>query len=150
MYGEIAAAMTAAPCRVSRAATQPMRSMFVSRSSFEKPRPFERCVRTVSPSRYSTMCPRSSRSGPTRWAIVLLPEPESPVNHRVKPPVPFLVRLGMLVRVDVFGHFSSIWMPHSSLSEPAQRPARSSSSGLVGRVQGMHPIDRYPTSCSGL
>ena len=33
-------------------------------------------------------------------------------------------------------------MPHSSLSEPAQRPARSSSSGLVGRVQGMQPIER--------
>ena len=33
---------TAAPCRVNREATQPMRSMFVSRSSFEKPRPFER------------------------------------------------------------------------------------------------------------
>ena len=28
-------------------------------------------------------------------------------------------------------------MPHSSLSDPAQRPARSSSSGRVGRVQGM-------------
>ena len=41
------------------------------------------------------------------------------------------------------------WMPHSSLSEPAQRPARSSSSGVVGRVQGMHPIERYPASCSG-
>ena len=59
--------------RVSREATQPMRSMFVSRSSFEKPRPFERCVRTVSPSRYSTTWPRCSSSGPTRCAIVVLP-----------------------------------------------------------------------------
>ena len=33
-------------------------------------------------------------------------------------------------------------MPHSSLSEPAQRPARSSSSGEIGRVHGMHPIER--------
>ena len=41
-------------------------------------------------------------------------------------------------------------MPHSSLSEPAQRPARSSSSGAVGRVHGMQPIERYPVSCSGL
>ena len=57
------------------------------------------------------------------------------------------VGLGVLVRVDVFGHMlsligSSVWMPHSSLSEPAQRPARSSSSGEIGRVHGMHPIDR--------
>src|SRR4029453_3252986 len=44
----------------------------------------------------------------------------------------------------------STWMPHSSLSEPAQRPARSSSPGAVGRVHGMQPIDRYPASWSGL
>ncbi len=80
-------------------------------------------------------------------ALARAGEPGEPQGEAA---LPFLVRLGMLVRVDVFGHFSSMWMPHSSLSEPAQRPARSSSSGLVGRVQGMHPIDRYPTSCSGL
>ena len=85
-YGEIAAAITAPPWRVSRDATQPIRSMFVSRSSFEKPRPFERWVRTVSPSRYSTTWPRRSSSGPTRCAIVVLPEPERPVNQSVKPP----------------------------------------------------------------
>src|SRR4051812_21503647 len=85
-YGEIAAAITAPPWRVRRAATQPIRSMFVSRSSFEKPRPLERCVRTVSPSRYSTMWPRRSSSGPTRCAMVVLPAPERPVNQRVKPP----------------------------------------------------------------
>src|SRR5919198_824718 len=44
----------------------------------------------------------------------------------------------------------SKWMPHSNLSEPAQRPARSSSSGRVGRVHGMQPIERKPTSWSGL
>jgi len=38
--------------------------------------------------------------------------------------------------------FSSKWMPHSSLSESAHRPARSSSSGRVGRVHGMQPIER--------
>ena len=85
-YGEIAAAITAPPWRVRREATQPIRSMFVSRSSFEKPRPFERCVRTVSPSRYSTIRPRRSSSGPTTWAIVDLPDPERPVNQSVKPP----------------------------------------------------------------
>src|SRR5262245_34427333 len=62
-----------------------MRSMFVSRSSFEKPSPFDRCVRTTSPSRYSTTRPRRSSSGPTISAIVVLPAPERPVNQRVKP-----------------------------------------------------------------
>jgi hypothetical protein len=73
-YGEIAAASTAAPCLVRRADTQPILSMFASRSSFENPSPFDRCVRTVSPSRYSTIGPRSSIAGPTRWAIVVLPD----------------------------------------------------------------------------
>src|SRR5262249_42753149 len=63
-------------------------------------------------------------------------------------------RLRMLRRVDVLGHVPpsgvSMWMPHSSLSEPAQRPARSSSSGEIGRVHGMHPIERKPTSWRGL
>src|SRR6266508_4238365 len=59
--------------------------MFVSRSSFEKPSPFERWVRTASPSRYSTSKPEPSSSGPTICAIVVLPAPESPVNQSVKP-----------------------------------------------------------------
>src|SRR3989440_7672770 len=84
-YGEIAETITAAPCRVSREATQPMRSMFVSRSSFEKPRPLQRCSRTSSPSSHSTERPRRSSSGRTSSAIVVLPAPESPVNQRVKP-----------------------------------------------------------------
>ena len=57
-----------------------MRSMFVSRSSFENPRPFERCVRTTSPSRYSTRWPRR-RPGPTISAIVVLPAPDRPVQR---------------------------------------------------------------------
>src|SRR2546421_4453762 len=84
-YGEIAETITAAPCRVSREATQPMRSMFASRSSFEKPRPLQRCSRTSSPSSHSTSSPRRSSSGRTSSAIVVLPAPESPVNQRVKP-----------------------------------------------------------------
>src|SRR5262245_4104547 len=43
-------------------------------------------MRTLSPSRYSTISPRRSSSGPTRCAMVVLPEPDSPVNQRVKPP----------------------------------------------------------------
>jgi hypothetical protein len=77
---------------------------------------------------------RLARSGEAR-------EPESEASAAVG------LRLGVLVRVDVLTHavlsrFVFSWMPHSSLSEPAQRPARSSSSGLVGRVHGMHPIER--------
>ena len=34
-----------------------------------------------------------------------------------------------------------MWMPHSSLSEPVQRPARSSSPTTTARVHGMQPID---------
>src|SRR6267142_2552403 len=59
--------------------------MFVSRSSLEKPRPFERWVRTTSPSRYSTWCSFFSSSAPTSSAIVDLPAPESPVNQSVNP-----------------------------------------------------------------
>ena len=33
------------------------------------------------------------------------------------------------------------WIPHSSLSDPRQRPARGSSPGLVAEVQGAHPTD---------
>src|SRR2546421_5232641 len=62
-----------------------MRSMFVSRSSFEKPSPLDRCSRTSSPSSHSTRSPRRSSSGRTSSAIVVLPAPERPVNHRVKP-----------------------------------------------------------------
>ena len=59
--------------------------MFVSRSSFEKPRSFERCVRTTSPSSTSTWAPRRSSSAPTRRDTVVLPAPESPVSQTVNP-----------------------------------------------------------------
>src|SRR2546421_1817098 len=81
----MAETITAAPCRVSRDATQPIRSMLVSRSSFEKPRPFDRCSRTSSPSSHSTSRPLRSSSGRTSAAIVVLPAPLKPVNHNVNP-----------------------------------------------------------------
>src|SRR5215210_829489 len=59
--------------------------MFVSRSSLENPSPFERCSRTSSPSSHSTLRPRRSSSGRTSSAIVVLPEPLSPVNQSVNP-----------------------------------------------------------------
>src|SRR5438105_12763012 len=62
-----------------------MRRMFASRSSFEKPRPFDKFVRTSSPSRTSTLSPRARNSGTSLPASVVLPAPESPVNHRTNP-----------------------------------------------------------------
>ena len=43
-----------AALKASSDATKPMRRMLVSRSSFEKPSPFDRCSRTSSPSSSST------------------------------------------------------------------------------------------------
>ena len=37
-----------------------------------------------------------------------------------------------------------VWMPHSVLARPRQRPARSSSPSAVRLVQGIHPTDRKP------
>src|SRR5271169_3250165 len=62
-----------------------MRRMLVSRSSFEKPRPFERCVRTSSPSSTSTWTPRARSSALNIAASVLLPEPLRPVNQTTNP-----------------------------------------------------------------
>src|ERR1051326_2103854 len=62
-----------------------MRRMFVSRSSFEKVKPFERFSRTSSPSSTSTLRPLSRNIGATCRASVLLPLPERPVNHRMNP-----------------------------------------------------------------
>src|SRR6266853_2769349 len=43
----------------------------------------------------------------------------------------------------------TVWMPHSVLGLPRQRPARASSSGDVRLVQGMQPTDRKPEATSG-
>src|SRR5258708_36871912 len=62
-----------------------MRAMLTSRSSREKPSPFERCVRTTSPSSDSTFFPSASSLGASASASVLLPAPERPVNHSTTP-----------------------------------------------------------------
>src|SRR4051794_5824864 len=62
-----------------------MRRMLVSLSSFEKPRPLERLVRTSSPSRTSTWTPRAESSAESMAASVLLPAPLNPVNQTTKP-----------------------------------------------------------------
>ena len=70
-------------------------------------------------------------------------EAEVKLRGQIKSALAYPVGFRVFVRVDVLRHCApSICMPHSSLSEPAQRPARSSSSGEVGRVQGMQPIER--------
>src|SRR5262252_2316486 len=62
-----------------------MRRMLVSRSSFEKPRPLDRLVRTSSPSSTSARRPRSASSACSRLAIVDFPAPDRPVSHTTKP-----------------------------------------------------------------
>ena len=83
-----------------------MRSMFVSRSSFEKPRPFERCVRTVSPSRYSTMWPRAVELGPDEVRDRRLARAREAGEPEREAAAADGVGLGVLVRVDVVGHAS--------------------------------------------
>src|SRR5882762_2584359 len=74
--------------------------MLVSRSSLEKPRPFERFSRTMSPSRISSFEPRSRRWPSSSLEIVVLPAPESPVNQRVKPFSSAIATSVLLVSVD--------------------------------------------------
>src|SRR5918996_4475220 len=62
-----------------------MRRMFVSRSSLENPKPLDRFSRTTSPSRISTGTPDSSNVSSTWCAIVVLPEPDKPVNQMTAP-----------------------------------------------------------------
>src|ERR1044072_9489485 len=98
-YGEMAAVITGTSLRESRFATNAIRRMFVSRSSFENPSPLERFSRTTSPSSTSSFEPRL-RSSLTRWVVIVdLPEPESPVNHRQKPLSSAIVGV-LLVSVD--------------------------------------------------
>src|SRR5258708_38378315 len=62
-----------------------MRCTLISRSSLLKLRPFERCVRTTSPSSTSTFAPAARRRASMMPEMVLLPAPESPVNQSTKP-----------------------------------------------------------------
>src|ERR671911_2335131 len=81
----MAATSTATPCLDSLPATYPMRAMLVSRSSRLKPRPWQRLVRTSSPSSSSTRWPRSARAGASLAATVDLPAPDRPVSQSTKP-----------------------------------------------------------------
>src|ERR1044072_6342566 len=76
--------------------------MLVSRSSFEKPSPLERFSRTMSPSRISSLEPRSRSAVSRIPEIVVLPAPESPVNQRVKPFSSAIATSVLLVSVDKY------------------------------------------------
>ncbi len=74
------------PCREISAATQPMRRMLVSRSSWEKVSPALRWRRTTSPSRLVIVrLPSSSIRSITAWARVDLPLPDRPVKNSTTP-----------------------------------------------------------------
>src|ERR1035441_2598819 len=81
----MAAATAITPLRASSSQTKPMRRTFSSRSSLLKPRPFDRCVRTTSPSSTSTWAPNLRNFSSSKREIVLLPAPLMPVNHNLKP-----------------------------------------------------------------
>src|SRR5918997_3761478 len=81
----MAETITPTPLRVRRSATKPILNTLVSLSSRLKPRPLERLVRTISPSRTSILPCLWRSSLSTISAMVVLPAPERPVNHSVNP-----------------------------------------------------------------
>src|SRR5215212_5697126 len=81
----MALTITPTPWRVRRSATKPILKTLVSLSSLEKPRPLERLVLTMSPSRTSILRKRFLSSCSTISEMVVLPAPDRPVNHKVKP-----------------------------------------------------------------
>src|ERR671919_2721394 len=85
LKGEMALTITPTPLRVNKSATNPILKTLVSLSSLEKPRPLDRLVLTMSPSRTSILRKRFLSSCSTISDMVVLPAPDKPVNHSVKP-----------------------------------------------------------------
>src|SRR5215213_6861380 len=85
LKGEMALTITPTPLRVNKSATKPILKTLVSPSSLEKPRPLDRLVLTMSPSRTSILRKRFLSSCSTISDMVVLPAPDRPVNHSVKP-----------------------------------------------------------------
>ncbi len=93
-YGEISEATTITSWRSRRLARNPTRRTWASRSARVNP-VCGKMSRIVSPSRCSTRIPRRSSSSSTFAAIVLLPEPDRPVNQTTAawpPRLPTLTR----------------------------------------------------------
>ena len=84
-YGLIAAQITTPPCRAISEATYPIRRMLISRSSLLNPNPFDRCVRTTSPSNTVTWRPCSKIRSVSTSPVVDLPDPLKPVNQMHAP-----------------------------------------------------------------
>src|SRR5919112_88108 len=85
LKGEMALTITPTPLRVNKSATNPILKTLVSLSSLEKPRPLDRLVLTMSPSNTSILGKRFLSSYSTISDMVVLPAPDRPVNHNVKP-----------------------------------------------------------------
>src|SRR6266498_1107826 len=101
-----------------------MRRMLVSRSSFENPRPFDRLVRTSSPSSISTFRPRVRSSVASSEESVVFPAPDKPVNHKtnpllISPPIQIVFRkqLRQLRSIDCL---SPPLAAHQLIPEPLQ------------------------------
>src|SRR5215204_5544079 len=119
----MALTITPTPLRVNKSATKPILKTLVSLSSLEKPRPLDRLVLTMSPSRTSILRKRFLSSCSTISDMVVLPAPDKPVNHSVKPRpnlVPFSIvnapRLLIAYRCD-FNVFLIILLGPLSLYE---------------------------------
>src|SRR5215203_455032 len=78
------------PLRVRRLATKPILRTLMFLSSLEKVKPLDRLVLTMSPSRTSTCRSLSRSSCSTISEMVVFPDPESPVNHKVNPRSSFI------------------------------------------------------------
>src|SRR5262245_22009061 len=78
------AAITTSPASTSSRATSPARRRFSARSSGLNPRSLHRPLRKRSPSRTKHRKPDLPSSAYKRLARVVLPEAESPVNHKTK------------------------------------------------------------------
>src|SRR5918912_1584029 len=86
----MALTITPTPLRVRRLATNPSLNTFIFLSSLEKVKPLDRLVLTISPSRTSTCRSLSRSSCSTISEMVVFPDPESPVNHKVNPRSSFI------------------------------------------------------------
>src|SRR4051812_1612896 len=84
-YGLTTAQIAMPPWRTISLATKAMRRMFVSRSSLLNPRPFDRWVRTTSPSSSVMLRPRRSSRAASSVAMVDLPAPLRPVSQTQQP-----------------------------------------------------------------
>src|ERR1019366_4068279 len=147
----MAAATAIPPLRASNSQTKPMRRTFSSRSSLLKPRPFDRCVRTTSPSSTSTRAPNWRNFSSSRREIVLLPAPLMPVNHNVKPLcISFVSTSAAISRHRTIGvEVNSTFLFRILFPPPASRAlalaglngartGRATDARVAPRVQGMH------------